>query len=78
MEWYGQGTTEVLGEECAPVLLCPQQILHGLTRVWYRIFAVSNWRLTCCAVLKTSKTYERNIAARSVAIVAVEKQFEYV
>jgi hypothetical protein len=78
MEWYGQGTTEVLGEECAPLLLCPQQILHGPTRVWCRIFAVSDWRLTDCALLKTNKTYERNIAARSVAIEAVEKQWEYV
>jgi hypothetical protein len=29
-------------------------------------------------VLKTNNTYERNIAARLVAIVAVEKQWEYV
>jgi len=73
MEWYGQGTTEVLGEECAPMLLCPQQILHGLARVRYRMFAVSDGRLTGCAGLKTNKTYERNIAARLVAVVAVEK-----
>jgi hypothetical protein len=60
------------------VLFCPQQILPELTRVRYRIFAASDWRLAGCAVLKTNKTYERNIAARSVAIVAVEKQWEYV
>jgi hypothetical protein len=61
-----------------PPLLCPQQILHGLTWVRYRIFAVSDWRLVGCSVLKTNKTYERSNAARSVAIVAVEKQWEYV
>ena len=74
----GQGTTKVLGEKCAPVLLCPQQIQHRLSRVRYRIFAVSDWRLTGCAVLKMNKTYERNIAARSVAFVAVRKQWEYI
>lgn len=32
VEWYCQEKTEVFGEKYVPLLLCPQQISHGLAR----------------------------------------------
>jgi hypothetical protein len=46
VEWNWQWKTEVLGEKPVPVLLCPPQIPHGLTRDRTRASAVRGRLLT--------------------------------
>jgi hypothetical protein len=52
VEWYWQGKTEKLGEKTVPMLLCPPQIQHGLTRARTRASAARGRRLTTWAMAR--------------------------
>lgn len=47
---YNDRGTEELGKKRVPVLTCPRQIPHELTRVRYRVFALRGRRLTFWAM----------------------------
>jgi hypothetical protein len=50
VKWYWQGKIEEFGEKPVPVLLCPPQIPHVLTRGRTWDFAVRGRRLTAWAM----------------------------
>jgi len=56
---YWQGKTEKLGEKPVPVLLCPPQIRHGLTRARTRASVVRGRRLT--AWVMTLREHSLNV-----------------
>jgi len=65
VEWYKQGTAEVMGEKFVPVPLCPPQIPHGLTWNYTQASALAGRRTPPPVLHGVSYVTRRNIYDRN-------------